>query len=319
MSEQTANNLLISLSNAMAEAVARAGEFTLLVNGRQRMPASGIAYAPDLVLTADHAVERDDGVTVLLPDGSEQSVTLAGRDPGSDLALLRLERQVLMPARPVAEPAMVGQIVLAVGRPDTAGMQASLGVISAIGGPVRTGHGGVLERYIRTDAIPYPGFSGGPLIDPTGAVVGINTSGLARGASLAIPAGYAWQIAAALAEHGGVRRGYLGIRSQQVELSSALQGALGREQATGLLVVGVEPGSPAESGGLLLGDLLVGINGEPVIDHDELLSKLVGSLVGQATPLEILRGGQPVTLPVTIDEFVSERREGRHRHWRRRR
>lgn len=319
MSEQTANNPLIPLSNAMAEAVARAGDSTLLINGRQRMPASGIAYAPDLVLTADHVVERDDGINILLPDGGEQSATLAGRDPGSDLALLRLERQALMPARPVAEPALVGQIVLAVGRPDSAGVQASLGVISAIGGPVRTGRGGMLERYIRTDAIPYPGFSGGPLIDPTGAVVGINTSGLARGASLAIPAGYAWQIAAALAEHGGVRRGYLGIRSQQVELSSALQGALGREQATGLLVVGIESDSPAESGGLLLGDLLVSINGEPLTDHDELLSKLVGSLVGRAAPLEILRGGQPVTLSITIGKFVPEAREGHRRHWRRRR
>jgi S1-C subfamily serine protease len=298
-------NTLAALSDAMAAAVAKAGAATVLVNARRRLPASGIGYAPDRVLTANHVVERDDDITIMLPDGSEIPASVAGRDPGNDLALLRLSRSGVVVADLASDEPRVGQIVLALGRPTPEGIQASLGVLSAMGGPVRTGHGGLLERYLRTDATPYPGFSGGPLIDATGKVVGINTSGLAWGAPLAIPGALAWQVAEALAQHGHLRRGYLGVRSQPVELSSAQQRALGRSQASGLLLVGVETDSPAERGGLMVSDILVAIAGKPVPDADELLSRLTGEIVGRATPLEILRGGQPQTITVTIGERAS--------------
>ncbi len=301
MSEQI-NNPLVALSEAMADAVERAGAATLLVDARRRFPASGIAYQRDLVLTASHVVERDDDIRITLPDGSHHTATIAGRDPGNDLALLRLSSAVMTPAETAPEPARIGQIALALGRPSPEGIQASLGIVSAAGGPVRTGRGGLLENYIRTDTIPYPGFSGGPLVDAAGRVLGINTSGLGRGVALTIPVAHAWQIAATLAEHGHVRRGYLGVRSQAVEITAAQSQALGREQRTGLLLVSVERDSPAEQGGLLVGDILVGIAGQPVTDPDELLARLVGAVVGQSTPLEVLRGGQPATVTVTIGE-----------------
>jgi S1-C subfamily serine protease len=176
-------------------------------------------------------------------------------------------------------------------------------VVSALGGPVRTGRGGLLEQYLRTDTIPYPGFSGGPLIDAEGRVLGLNTSGLAHGGiSLTIPAGLAWPVAEALAKHGRVRRGYLGIRSQPTPLPAAQQQLLGREQAAGLLLVGIEEGSPAAQAGLLVGDILVGMTGEPLTDPDQLLTRLVGEIVGQMVPMEILRGGQPVKIAVKIGE-----------------
>jgi len=293
-------NPLNALSEAMVAAVETAGAATLLVNARRRLPASGIAYAPDLVLTADHVVERDDEITVMLPDGSEKAAGVAGRDPGNDLALLRLGSPAASVAMPAPQDARVGQLVLALGRPSAEGIQASLGVISAIGGPVRTGRGGLLERYLRTDAIPYPGFSGGPLVDTAGRIVGLNTSGLARGASLAIPVSLAWQIAQALEKHGHIQRGFLGVRSQPVPISPAQQSALGRQQASGLLLVGVESGSPAEGGGLLVGDIIVAIAGQPVADPDELLASLTGEVVGKATPIQVLRGGSPATITVTI-------------------
>src|SRR3990172_2171968 len=252
-------NPLNALSEAMVAAVEAAGAATLLVNARRRLPASGIAYAPDLVLTADHVVERDDEITVMLPDGTEKAASVAGRDPGNDLALLRLSSPAASVATPAAQDARVGQLVLALGRPSAEGIQASLGVVSAIGGPVRTGRGGLLERYLRTDAIPYPGFSGGPLVDTAGRIVGLNTSGLARGASLAIPVSLAWQIAQVLEKHGHIQRGFLGVRSQPVPILPAQQSALGRQQASGLLLVGVESGSPAEGGGLLVGDIIIAI------------------------------------------------------------
>jgi S1-C subfamily serine protease len=245
-------------------------------------------------------VERDDDIHILLPDGEETAASLAGRDPGSDLALLRLTKPAGLAAEPASQAARIGQLALALGRPSTEGIQASLGVVSAIGGPVRTGGGGLLEHYLRTDTIPYPGFSGGPLVDAAGRVLGLNTSGLAHGVSLTIPVALAWQVAAALAEHGQVKRGYLGIRSQPVTIAAAQRQALGREQETGLLLVGVEENSPAEQGGLIVGDILAGLAGQTITDPDQLLSRLVGAVVGQPTAIEVLRGGQPVTLTVTI-------------------
>ena len=296
------DNALVSLSKAMAEAVEKAGMATVLVSARRRFPASGIGYAADLILTADHVVERDEDILVRLADGSEHPAMVAGRDAGSDLALLRISTQAISVAETAKEAPRVGQIVLALGRPTPGGTQASLGVISSIGGPIRTWRGGLLEKYLATDATPYPGFSGGPLVDAGGSVLGINTSGLARGTSLAIPIELAWQVAGMLAKHGHIRRGYLGIRSQPVELPTTAQSALGRQQRIGLLIVGVEQGGPALTGGVMIGDILVGIAGQPVTDPDELLSKLDASLIDQPTPVEFLRGGQPLSLTLTIGE-----------------
>jgi S1-C subfamily serine protease len=287
----------------MAEAVSRAGASTVLVDARRRLPASGIGFAADLVLTADHVVERDDDIHIRLPDGSQRAASLAGRDPGNDLAVLRVSGGGVTPAETAPQPARVGQLALALGRPSEEGIQASLGVVSAVGGPVRTGRGGLLEQYLRTDTIPYPGFSGGPLVDAAGRVLGLNTSGLTPGGmALTIPTGLAWQVAEAIARHGHVRRGYLGVRSQPVPIPAALQQALGREQASGLLLVNVEDDSPAAHAGLLVGDILVGLANEPITDPDQLLARLVGSLVGSPTAVQILRGGRPETVQVTIGE-----------------
>jgi len=296
------SNVLTAFSDQMVQAVEKAGESTVLVNGRRRIPASGIAYASDLILTADHVVERDEDLSVMLADGTSISVTIAGRDPGNDLALLRLEKPGVKPAEKASREARVGEVVLALGRPSQEGIEASFGIISAIGGPVRTFSGGLLERYLRTDVIPFPGFSGGPLIDTEGRVVGLNTSGLAHGASITIPAALAWLDAENLAKYGYVKRGYLGIRSQSVALSSDLRKALGREQEHGLLLVSVETGSPAEAGGLIVGDILVGIEGQAVADHDQLMTYLTGGAVGKPTSVQVLRGGQPLSVTVTIGE-----------------
>jgi S1-C subfamily serine protease len=302
MTEHTGTELnpFQGLSEAMANAVDLSARSTLTVDARKRMPASGVAYTEDLVLTADHVVEREEDLHVYLPDGSKAGVTLAGRDPGTDLALLRLEKPLLSPSQPAQAEARIGQLVLALGRPSLDGVQASLGVVSAFGGPVRTGRGGMLERYIRADTTPYPGFSGGPLVDAAGRLVGINTSGLSGGELLAIPVSLAWSIAQNLAQHGHMRRAYLGIRSQPVGLPASQQQVLGRQQKVGLLLVGVEEGGPAEQGGLMVGDILVGLAGQPIGDPDDLLARLAGAGVDQSIPVEILRGGQALTIAVKV-------------------
>lgn len=299
---ETSPNILTKLSDSMVAAVERAGAGTVLVDARQRIPASGIAYADDLILTANHVLEREEDIKVILPDGSEVQASLAGRDHSSDLALLRLEKVAAAVAEIAPEPARAGQLVLALGRPSPHGVQASLGIVSAVGGPVRRRHGGLLEQHLRTDAIPYPGFSGGPLVDTAGLMLGINTSGLSRHASLTIPIQLAWQIAGTLAEGGSIRRGYLGVRTQLVNLPPTQQQALERQQENGVLLVEVVTAGPAETGGLLVGDIVVAIDGNPVADPDELLARLMGEVVGNPTPIEILRGGQPLTVTVTIGE-----------------
>lgn len=295
-----------NLSNAMADAVEKAAEYTVMVDARRRLPATGIAISKDLVLTANHVVEYDEGINIILPDGSKLAATVAGRDPSSDLALLKLEDAKANPMIHNGEP-RVGQLVMALGRPSTSGIQASLGIISAMGGKVRVHHGDVLEKHIRTDAIPYPGFSGGPLIDTEGQVLGINTSGLGFSSSIVIPIDVARKIAVSLEKHGSIKRGYLGVRSQVVELPKKAK--LDQEQTFGLLVANIEDDSPALEAGLIAGDILIGFNGQLIQDHESLFAAMSGEVVGQPAPLEFLRGGKPKKENVTL----TPRKDSPHR------
>jgi len=298
MTNVSGNELGLALSNAVADAVERGGAATVLVNARRRRPLSGLLYAPDLVLTASHGVEREEDIQILLADGSEASAALAGRDPGTDLALLRLSSAVSQAlAQPATQAARVGHLAVAVGRPSSEGIQASFGTVTAVGGGLRTAGGGVMERYLVTDAVPLPGFSGGPLLDLAGGVLGVNTSGLVHGSSLVIPVEAAWQTAQHLVEHGHVRRGYLGIRSQTVQLPAQVQAG----QETGLLVVGIETSGPS-AGVLIVGDIITGLDGQAVADHDDLLVRLAGDVVGKEVTLRVLRGGKPLELKVRVGE-----------------
>jgi len=294
-------NIFTELSEAMANAAEAAGKFTVLVDARRRIPASGVLFADDKVLTADHVVERDEDIKILFGDGTEGMARLAGRDPGSDLALLKLDSAAASSAVVADSPVRVGQFVLAVGRPSKGGIESSFGTVNSIGGPVRTGRGGMLEKYIKSDVVSYPGFSGGPLINGDGQVLGLNTSGFGGGA-ITIPADVVWKVADTLVKHGKIKRGYLGIRSQTVNLPSDAKDQLKREQETGLLIVGLEKDKAAVQGGLMVGDILVGVGGAAVEHHDELFTRLSGDVVGKSTPLDVLRGGKLQTVNVVVGE-----------------
>jgi len=296
----TETQVLRILSNQMADAVERVSQSLVLVNGRQRQPASGVVYAQDLILTADHVLEREEDLTIQTHDARTLPAQFVGRDPATDLAVLRVANLGLNPIVAAAEAARVGQLVLAVGRSSGEGPMASAGIVSAVGGPLRMGRGGTLERYIRTDATPYPGFSGGPLIDAQGGVLGITTTGLASGVALAVPASIAWSIAETLVQQGYIKRGYLGISSQVVNLPAAQR--VGRTQEHGLLIVKVDDDSPAQKGGLMLGDILVGIDGQTITDTEELLALLTNSRVDKTIPVEVIRGNTLQTLQVTVGQ-----------------
>jgi len=297
----TDTSVLAQVSDGLAAAVETAAASTVLVSGRRRIPASGIAWsAGGVVLTADHVIERDE-VDVVLPDGSKHRAAVAGRDAGSDVAVLQVEAALTAAVRAPEGSARVGSLVLAVGRPSGEGPMASLGVIGAVGGPWRTFRGTEVEGYLRSDTTFYPGFSGGPLIDAQGRVVGMNSSRLGRGAGLTIPVAALERIANDLLAGGKVRRAYLGISSQVARLPAALS-ALAGGRETGLLVVAVETGSPADAAGMLMGDILIELGGKPVADTDSLQAELGPSRIGQSTTATVLRGGESKALAITIGE-----------------
>ncbi len=294
------SNLLAELSNGLADAVQTAGRSVVRVDARQRMPASGIAWSGDLVVTAHHVVESDDNIEIGLPDGRVASASLVGRDATTDLALLRVDGATLTPPTWLEDGDLrVGQFALALGRPGRT-VQATMGVVSALGDGWRTGAGGQINRYLQTDVVMYAGFSGGPLVDVAGRVAGLNSSALARGVSVSLPTATVRRVVEALLAHGKVRRGYLGVSTQRIRLPGQIAEQAGQE--TGLLVNQVVEGSPAEQAGLFLGDTIVAVAGEGVRHHDDLLAKLSGDRVGAAVPFRILRGGQVIDVPVVIGE-----------------
>ena len=292
-------HVLSTLSDQFADAVERVGRAMVQVNGRPRRPSSGVVYAPTLVIAAEHAIERDEDLSVEAANGPALAAQLVGRDRASDLAVLRVPGLDAEPASSAPAPARVGQFVLAVGRPTGRELMASIGIVSAVGGPVRT-RGGLLEQYIRTDATPYPGFSGGALIDARGDVLGILTTGLAGGVALAVPVALAWPLAETLARQGYVPRGWLGIGSQPVRIPVGQRA--GQEHEAGLMIVELAPESPAQRGGLLLGDILVALDGQAVDDGEALQALLGGDRVGRSVAVQVLRGGSLVSLDVIVGQ-----------------
>jgi serine protease DegQ len=289
-----------ALSTGMADAVESIGPAVVRVNARRRRSGTGVVYGQNTVLTASHVLEREEDLTVDLHDGRNLAARFAGRDHSTDLAVLRVEGLDLKAAAPAEGEARVGQLALAVGsRSRGEGPRATFGIVSAVGGPVRTWRGPRLERYIQTDAAPYPGLSGGPLIDVGGKVLGIMVTG-SRGTAFAIPADLAWRVAGTLEERGSVKRGYLGILSQPVRLPDGQK--LGLTQKGGLLVVGVEDGSPAGRGDLIVGDILATLDGQPVEDTDDLLVLLGSDRVGRAVPVKLVRGGELEEIEITVGE-----------------
>ncbi|MFT3917536.1 MAG: S1C family serine protease [Anaeromyxobacteraceae bacterium] len=289
---------LAALSSRVAEVVAARSAHVLRVDGRRRAPASGVAWREDLVLTTHHALERDEEVELGLPDGSTAAAEVAGRDPTTDLALLRVAGAGLTPA-PFADAAGLGagHLVLAVTRPGKS-PRADLGVLARAAGEWRGPAGGKLDRWLETSLPLHPGLSGGLALSAAGEPVGLLTAGLARGVAMILPAETLRRVAGALAEHGGVRRGYLGVSTYPVRLPPPV--ATAANQYGALLVSAVEPGSPAAQAGLLLGDALLTLGGEEVADLGDLLPLLEAERIGTTLRVKLLRAGEVRELDVTV-------------------
>jgi S1-C subfamily serine protease len=280
---------LSALSDGIASTVERVAPSVVAVEARSRIGSSGFFVRSDLILTADHALESDE-VEIVRAGGETWGAAIVGRDPSTDLALLRVKGDdgvALEFAGP--ESLRVGAIALAVARDDDGDLAASMGVISAVGGAWRTWQGGDVDAFVRPDLSLYPRFSGSPLVDAAGRVMGMNTGGLSRRQALTVPAATIRRVVDALLTRGGrIPRGYLGV---------ALQGVHG-----GVIVLGVEPDSPADRGGLIVGDVITAIGGEPVEDANDVHARLGSGTVGAQLAIELRRGGAPKRVDVTVGE-----------------
>lgn len=291
--------MLTELSNAMADAVAAAAPSVVQVHGHRR-PASGVVHSPDVVVTTMRVVGKEDGVKVRRHDGQTADAELAGWDPATGLAVLRVPGLGAPAATVAANPARVGHVALAIARSWSNAVTASAGLVSVIGGPLPTGRRRSIEQVIRTTAPMHDGFSGGAFLDTTGAVIGVTTAMEIRGLSVVIPVGLAWQAAETVLAHGRLKRGYLGIAGQPVVVPVHQSG--GEAERRGLLAVGVTADSPASAAGLLVGDVLLALNGQSLASPDDLLDLLVGDIVGTAVVVQVLRGGQLVDVTLTVGE-----------------
>jgi S1-C subfamily serine protease len=296
---------LQTLSSDLATAVERAARAVVAVNARPRMPSSGVHWRSGVIVTAEHTVQVDEDITISDADGRRVPATLAGRDPSTDLAVLTVAGAAT-PAAELDGPGSLkpGHIVLALGY----GPRVSWGVVSAVGGVGRARGRGEPDPLLRLDLVLYPGFSGGPLVDVAGRVTGINTSGLSRTGAIAIPAATVTRITDELLRKGRIARGYLGVGLQPVRLPENLKPKAGGAGQTGLIVVSIEPDGPAGQAGLLLGDVLLALDGTPITSMDDIQAVLGPDRVGSRVSALIIRAGQSAEVVMTVGERPPRRR-----------
>jgi S1-C subfamily serine protease len=288
------------LSDTLAAAVESAGGSVVRIEGSRR-PSSGVLWSSGVVVAANHALEVDEGLTIHLEDGAASRVTVAGRDRGTDLVVLKSD-----PGKGKAallgdlSGLKVGHLVMMLGRRGKT-VRATLGIVSALGRePWRTRYGAEIERYLESDASPQPGFSGGPLVGLDGRVLGINTTGLLRGVSLTVPSNTVTKTVEQLLSQGKTRRSWLGLSMQPVRLPEADREATGEE--VGLLVLASDKGGPGDLAGIGFGDTLLRLGPEHVRDLADLQAYLAEDHVGEVVPVKVLSGRTVKEINITIGQ-----------------
>jgi S1-C subfamily serine protease len=301
ISEST--NTLQSLSQDLARVVERVSTAVVAINARRHSSSSGVCWRDGVIVTAAHTLRRTEDISVILPSGEAIAATLAGADPSTDLAVLKIDSADIS-APPFGDTSQlkVGHVVLAVGRGAQRGLNATLGIVGVLSGAWRTWHGGLIDQFIGLDLDLHPGAAGGPLADSNGNVMGINTLGLSRRIALTIPASTVNRVVGKLLEKGHIGRGYLGLGMRPIELPEDLKRTLHLSVDSGLIVVSVEPDGPGGKAGVLFGDVIVALGGVAVSNLRDLQAFLEPESVGNTIPLSLIRGGKPVEVNVTIGE-----------------
>jgi len=297
-----ANSILETLSSEFASAAEKAGGSVVAVHARRWIPTSGIEWKKGVVVTVHHGVQRDEDIKVLLASGRAVSAKLAGRDPSTDIAVLSIEEGSSGAKLGDSTSLSLGHLVLALGRTRHGDLVASSGIIGGISGEWRNRRGGKLDQHIRLDLALYPGFSGGPLLNARGEVVGINTRGLAHGRAVTVPAATVNRVVEELLERGHIARPYLGIAMQPVEVPENMRSKLPLQTRVGLLVMHVENGGPAEKAGVLLGDVLFEVGGKTVESVGAIQDSLAAAEVGDVLQVKVIRAGEIKPASITLGE-----------------
>ena len=295
---------LAILSDQLADAAAMAGDSIVAVHARPRLPSTGIHWQDGVLVTTDGTIRRESDITVTLADGRTLPATLAGRDRRTDLAVLRIAAGSL-PTAGLGDPASLrpGHLVLGLARLGQGGPRVSFGAVSAVGGRWRCWKGGEIDRLLQSNLTLYPGFGGGPLVDATGQIHGINSGGLSRAFATTIPVETVNRVVGQLLEKGYVARGWLGAAMQPVRFNPAAQRRLGLDTDSGLVILSVEPDGPAALSGLLVGDVIVKLGGRPIETVEDLVDALGASdVVGRTFNLDLVRGGERIKADVLIGE-----------------
>jgi S1-C subfamily serine protease len=295
MAQQSADHPFAALSRDLADIVAQSARSVVAVSGRGRLTSSGFAWRSGIVVTASDALERDDEILVLTPEGERVAATLAGRDPSTDIAVLRVEEAKNPWQSPPAGEIRPGELALVVGRFEEP--MASLAMVAFAGGPWRSLRGGNIDRSLRLDRSIDPRLEGGVLVNAEGALIGMAVPGPRR-AALAIPTQTIDRVAEQLLTHGRIACGYLGLGLQPVRLDAAQPDSAAR----GLIVVSVDPKGPGKRAGVLIGDIVTAWDGEPLRRIRDVLDRLSADAVGRLTKFSIVRAGQSTQATIEIGE-----------------
>jgi S1-C subfamily serine protease len=294
-------SVLETLSNDFAAAAEAVGSSVAAIYGRRWMPSSGIQWRKGFIVTAHHTIRREEDITVVAAGGKSFKANLAGRDPSTDLAILKVSEESALPIPVFGDGGLkLGHVVLALGRSRGSNLVASAGIVGGISGEWEPRRGGRVDQHIRLSLELYPGFSGGPLVNAQGKVVGMNTRGLSRGRAVTIPLATVNRIVDELIEKGHIAKPYLGLAMQPVAVPESLRGKAPRAGNSAVLVVHVEPAGPADKAGVLLGDVVVELQGKPVEDTGDIQQLLGSAKIGDTVAATILRGGAPVKLSITL-------------------
>jgi len=291
------------LSKEISSTIDKAGKSVVAVDGRSGHTSSGIVWRPDIVLTAAHTIRHETGIRVILGPESSVHAKLAGSDRGSDIALLKLVQEIDAPPAQLSNPTplAIGDFTVAIARTRRGHIVASSGIISGLMGEWSVARTRI-DQFIRPDLNLYPGFSGGVLVAADGTFLGLNTSGLLRGKPITIPSSTLTRIAEEIAAKGHVAQPYIGLVMQPVEIPATLQQKAGVNTASGLLVMHVEPGGPADGAGVLLGDILIYVDGNTLDDLDDIHQALSRKTIGQDLKVSYLRGGQKIEISFGVGE-----------------
>jgi S1-C subfamily serine protease len=294
---------LIELSNALAQATEFSAKSTVAVHTEARGSSSGVIWQPEIIVTAEHALRRDEEIQVTLQDGRVVKATLVGRDPSTDLAVLKCPEATSGSVK-IGDAATLkpGSLTLVVGRTRASGPVATLGVVSLVVAERRTWTGTSLSPYIRLDAALQPTASGGAVVDAAGQIVGIASPRFARFGAIAIPAATITKVVETLLKKGRIPRGYLGVGLQPVRLPEAFREILHRDEKTTAIILEVEPNGPGHNAGLVIGDILVEIDGKPVVNLESIQALLHSENIGKTIPLKIIRGGAVREIKLTVGE-----------------